>query len=100
MRASLYFSEIKVLTKYLLIAAVIFSYSYAFAEEQQRSYTLNGVVVDKNTREPVPFAVISIWKGNRFTTADSLGRFSLENTPAGVYRIQVDILGYTQYISE
>lgn len=100
MRSKLYTTEIKAFARFLLIAAVALSYSFAFAEEQQRSYSLNGVIVDKNTREPVPFAIVSIWKGNRFTTADSLGRFSLENIPAGVYRIQVDLLGYTQYISE
>ena len=100
MRSILYIAGIKAFAKYLLIAAVTLSYTFAFAEEQQRGYSLNGVVLDKNTREPVPFAIVSIWKGNRFTTADSLGRFSLENIPAGVYRIQIDLLGYTQYISE
>lgn len=85
--------------KYIL-SAVLILISLTVNAEEQRRYSLNGVVIDKNSREPVQFAVVSIWKGDKFTTTDSLGRFSFENIPAGIYRIQVDLLGYTQYISE
>ncbi|MDZ4059130.1 MAG: carboxypeptidase-like regulatory domain-containing protein, partial [Bacteroidales bacterium] len=64
------------------------------------NYTINGVVIDKNSREPVAFATVSIWRGSRFVIADSLGRFRFDKIPAGAYRIQIDILGYNQYITE
>ena len=72
----------------------------AAEEELSRNYTINGVVIDKNSREPVAFATVSIWRGTRFVISDSLGRFRLDNIPAGAYRIQIDILGYNQYITE
>ncbi|PKP06836.1 MAG: hypothetical protein CVU10_04560 [Bacteroidetes bacterium HGW-Bacteroidetes-5] len=73
---------------------------YASDEEAPKSYTLNGVILDKENREPVAFATVSIWKGTKFAISDSLGRFKIDNLPAGAYRIQVDLLGYNQYISE
>ncbi len=85
--------------QFILIISILTSVGL-FAEDQPKGYSLNGVVVDKNSREPVPFAVVSIWRGNRFTTTDTLGRFSFDNLPAGLYRLQVDLLGYNQYISE
>lgn len=65
-------------------------------------YSVKGVVIDKYTREPVPFATVSIFqgKGTKYAITDSLGVFSLDNLPTGMYRLQLDLLGYNQYITE
>ncbi|GEM_PF-6676719 len=46
-------------------------------------YSLKGVVIDKYSREPVAFATVSIFQGSKFTTTDTLGRFTLDNMPTG-----------------
>ena len=93
--------------RYILLASLLisfFSSSLLAASENNAAgisdkfYNVNGVVIDKISREPVPFATVSIWKGNKYSTTDTLGRFSISGIPAGTYRVQVDILGYNQYI--
>lgn len=94
------------LYKYRFLAVVISLFAFltltseSFAEEAAKEFTLNGVVIDKETREPVAFATVSIWKGTKYAISDAQGKFQINNLPAGAYRIQVDILGYNQYISE
>lgn len=85
----------------LLFLMLILAPANAKAEaEAPRFYPVNGKVIDKITRDPISFATVSVWKGTKYSTTDSLGNFVLENLPAGSYRIQVDLLGYVQYISE
>jgi len=96
---------------YILLASLLLSFfpssTSLFAASEniaagisEKLYNVSGVVIDKVSREPVPFATVSIWKGNKYSTTDTLGRFSISGIPAGTYRVQVDILGYNQYISE
>ena len=95
---------------YILLASLLLSFfasiSLLAASENiaagisEKLYNVSGLVIDKVSREPVPFATVSIWKGNKYSTTDTLGRFSISGIPAGTYRVQVDILGYNQYISE
>lgn len=66
----------------------------------QQKYSIRGEIIDKITRESVPFATVSIWQGEKFAVTDSSGIFEIRGVDPGVYRIQVDILGYSQYISE
>lgn len=68
--------------------------------EDQKLYSIRGAVIDKVTREPIEFATVSIWKGSLFAITDSTGAFVIRNVNPGAYRIQVDLLGYSRYISE
>ncbi|OFY43503.1 MAG: hypothetical protein A2X18_06045 [Bacteroidetes bacterium GWF2_40_14] len=68
--------------------------------ETIKTFSISGVVIDKITREPVSFATVSVWKGNKYATTNLQGQFTIEGLPAGAYRVQVDLLGYSQYISE
>lgn len=52
------------------------------------------------SREPVPFATVSVWKGSKYAVTDTSGMFIIEGVPAGACRLQIDLLGYNQYISE
>lgn len=70
-----------------------------FAEEQKQRFSVRGEVIDKQTRKPIQFVAVSIWKGTQFSTTDSLGRFNISNVAAGAYRIQADLLGFNQYLS-
>ncbi|MCK9305188.1 MAG: TonB-dependent receptor, partial [Bacteroidales bacterium] len=80
---------------FLLLPALLLSQHVLSAD-----FSIKGKVIDKYTREPVSFATISVFQGTKYSTSDTLGLFSLDNLPAGMYRLQVDILGYNQYITE
>jgi outer membrane receptor protein involved in Fe transport len=55
---------------------------------------LEGIVVDKGTREPVVGASILLVGGHRGTTTDTDGRFAVQNLRAGVYELRCTHLGY------
>ncbi len=95
-----YINSFKLFFNSLLVVISLLSSVINLYGEEQREYSLSGIVIDKITREPVPYAAVSIWQTNRFAVTDTLGRFTIENVPVGAYRIQVDMLGYTQLISE
>ncbi|UGU16453.1 SusC/RagA family TonB-linked outer membrane protein [Sinomicrobium kalidii] len=61
-----------------------------FREQQGR---VNGTVYDKNTRDPLMGATISIPGTNKGTTADFDGRFTLEVSSFPV-RLEITYLGY------
>lgn len=89
------------IVKILLLLTVVFvTPALLNAEEAQRRYSVNGVVIDRASREPVGFATVSVWRGEKFAITDSLGRFTIKDLLPGSYRLRVDILGYNQYITE
>lgn len=89
----------KVIKQTVFLLFLLLSINLARAEEQ-KMYSIKGQVIDKVTREPIEFATVSIWKGSLFTLTDSTGSFVIPNVAPGAYRIQVDLLGYSRYISE
>ena len=66
----------------------------------QNKFAVNGKVISSITREPVGYATVYI-KGNKnlYAIADSSGKFSILNIPAGIYRIEAVSLGYINEIS-
>jgi hypothetical protein len=60
----------------------------------QRLGSLAGKVIDDETGEGVPFAVIKI-RGREPITADSTGRFRIPNLPAGNLQLAVQAIGYS-----
>jgi hypothetical protein len=62
---------------------------------QAQNYTLNGKVIDANSKEALPFVNISIEGTTRGTTSGIDGRFSLDVTPDAVL-----LFSYVGYESE
>ncbi len=56
--------------------------------------TIKGVVLDKETSEPLYHAVVKIVNTQHITTADENGAFSLRNIPDGSYTIEASYTGY------
>jgi len=56
---------------------------------------LSGRVVEKNSRQALPGAIVTL-EGTRFgICANDNGYFELKSIPAGAYRIRVSVLGYS-----
>lgn len=66
----------------------------------QNKFTVNGRVISSITREPVEYATVYI-KGEKslYAIADSLGKFSIADVPAGIYRIEASSVGYLSAVS-
>lgn len=55
---------------------------------------ISGVVLDYESREPLPGVNVFLDKTNRGTATDQNGRFHLDNMPDGLYTIVVSMIGY------
>lgn len=75
---------------------MIFSFSSfsVYANNYSSSGTINGIIVDMETGEPVPFIYLHLEEINRTTTTDKEGRFELRNIPSGAYTLIIHRIGY------
>lgn len=66
----------------------------------QSSQVISGLVTDKLTSLPIPFAQVSILNYKPFigSVTDSLGVFSLSNIPTGRYDMEITFIGYHKTI--
>ncbi|MGE5943194.1 MAG: TonB-dependent receptor [Flavobacteriales bacterium] len=55
---------------------------------------LNGVIINKDTNEPIPFANIYITQLEKGTTSDENGNYKITSIPNGTYKIVISIIGY------
>ncbi len=65
--------------------------------------TITGTIVDKNTKEPVPFAAVVAkqdGKQIRGTQTDFNGSFTIKPLNVGKYEIEVSCMGYHKYVRE
>lgn len=65
---------------------------------QKSAQTLRGVILDAQTREPLPYATIFLPKTGNGTTSDMEGNFLLENIDVGRYNMQFGFVGYKPLI--
>jgi len=63
------------------------------------NHDIRGTVIDKKSREPMPYINVIIWNTTVGTTTDSLGRFLIRNVKPGIYRIQASFIGYKTNIT-
>jgi len=63
--------------------------------------TIKGVVVDKETRSPLPFATVAVRNDSdqvvAAATANEDGSFVLNNVPHGSYRLVATFIGYKEH---
>ena len=60
-----------------------------------QTFSINGKVIDRNTRQGIPYANVYIEGDTQTGTAtDSIGRFTLPNAQPGIHRLVVSCIGY------
>lgn len=62
--------------------------------------TLTGVVVDKQSNEPLPYTNVFFANTTLGDAADKEGRFILEKIPAGTYQLVVSRIGYDLHVQQ
>ncbi len=76
----------------------------AFAQNtgaQEALFTVRGMLIDKQTKEPLFGASVSFESENGKivgVTADAQGMFTLEKIPAGKYKVSASFIGYNQLV--
>ncbi|MEN9917712.1 MAG: hypothetical protein RL662_148 [Bacteroidota bacterium] len=74
--------------------SLFFSFFVFLGIMAQQSRSIQGVVIDKGSREVIPYASLLLQGASNGVLSDSLGFFSFDNLPPGAYTLQVSSLGY------
>ena len=85
-------NEIKL--KLLLLIAIIAIPILAKAQNSPCSFSINGKVLDANTNQPIPFAVIKVDNADKYATADEKGYFNIDGLCQQKNTVVVSSLGY------
>ena len=60
----------------------------------QPLHLIKGTVIDKASRTPLEFINVQIIGTSKGGVTDSIGRFTIEAVPPGIYRLQASAIGY------
>ncbi|HEU0110657.1 MAG TPA: DUF5686 family protein [Flavisolibacter sp.] len=74
--------------KWLFSVFLLFIFNTAFAQ----TYTVSGIVIDADTKDPVPYASV-FFKGGKGVTADSTGHFEI-STSRILNQLVISYIGY------
>lgn len=83
----------KKLTSYTLICLLLLLPLY-FYSQPNAGASITGVVLDKDTKQPVIGALVSIVGKQIGTATDSLGVFTIKNISTGTYLVEIRAIGY------
>ena len=84
----------KRLLSVLLLCHITISFLWA-----QPVHQVKGTVIDKSSRQPLEFINVMIVGLNKGGVTDAEGKFSIEQVPPGIYRLQASAIGYKTVIT-
>ena len=86
--------QLKTLT---LVGVLLMAFQLSFAQAEARNYTVKGLIVDKESGQPLEFATVSFFNAANDLVAGGIteldGRYKL-SVPEGVYTVQYDYISY------
>ena len=77
----------------LALAFLVAIFISGHAQDRQ-TYSISGLVLDKNTGKPVEFATVVLSSTEQWAVADAEGRFTIQNVQPGKNVITISCLGY------
>lgn len=88
-------------THYICAIISLFLSLNAFSQ----SGTITGIIADKDTKKPVPFAYVYLFKHNSdkqlaVAFADENGKFFFDKVPGGRLRLEITEVGHETFIKE
>ena len=87
-------NNMKRLLSVLLLCHITISFLWA-----QPVHQVKGTVIDKSSRQPLEFINVMIVGLNKGGVTDAEGKFSIEQVPPGIYRLQASAIGYKTVIT-
>ena len=86
--------QLKSLTYFILLLLVS---QLSFGQANARNYTVKGLIVDEQTRQPLEFATVSFFNATNDLVAGGIteidGKYSI-SVPEGIYTVQYDYISY------
>ena len=84
-----------------VVALLLLPCFCALCMAQGSGFTVRGRVVDALSRQPVPFALVTVYgNAGKGASADSLGRFAINGVEPGLQRLAVSCMGYKDAVSD
>lgn len=80
--------------RYYSVMVLLLAFGFAPMSFADDTVTIEGVLIEKGTKTPVPEANIFILPAKMKATTDEAGRFRVENVPAGDFQFVVNLTGY------
>ena len=81
---------------YLIFSMLSFSANIMIAQKSGIKSKIQGSIIDKDTKQPLPFANIWLEGTTIATMSDTLGNFSIESVPVGNYNVSASYAGYVK----
>ena len=79
----------------ILVAFLCLQFCCICVFAQTNLYEVHGIVIDGESREPIPFAKINVeGKGEMGILTDTLGLFKIQNLKPGICRFSIQAMGY------
>lgn len=89
--------------KLLLFFVTAFLFSKVFSQEGKHGI-ISGMIKDAQTKLPLIEAVITVssnaFEGQKFAVIDTVGRYKINNLPAGNYSVSFEMEGYQKYVRD
>ena len=77
-----------------LLTLLLFFNTMLLLLQAQPMHQIKGTVIDKNSRQPLEFINVMIIGLNMGSVTNAEGRFTIEQVPPGIYRLQASAIGY------
>lgn len=73
---------------------ILIAMLFAFSAYGQQELSIKGVVINRGSREPIPYARVELEGEAKGAVTDSLGRFKIEQLSPSAYTLQVSYMGF------
>ena len=77
-----------------LLTLLLFSNILLSLLQAQPVHQIKGIVIEKNSRQPLEFINVMILGLNKGGVTNAEGHFTIEQVPPGIYRLQATAIGY------
>lgn len=87
----------------LLVLLLVSNCAFLAAQTNGNQGVINGKVIDKNTKQPVPYVNVSVMENNKIITGgltQENGNFTIKGLALKKYTIEIQFIGYKKVIQE
>lgn len=87
----------------LLVLLLVSNFAFLAAQTNGNQGVINGKVIDKNTKQPVPYVNIAVMEDNKIITGgltQENGNFTIKGLALKKYTIEIQFIGYKKITQE
>lgn len=86
--------------KHIILTLVTLFISIGVYSQETKTYRISGRIIDRETKEGVPYATILINDSSRGAISDSTGTFVIERLAPSSYILSASSIGYKSYTTQ